>query len=389
MVVRRRGFDSRHLHHIACDARSLCPVLRSRRSRPHASLVRPGSPLAPSCATIAVMGQLLDAERPRTIEQVVRRLGMVQEDPTAVVARTEHLVLWSRLGGRFRVDDLDRLLYRDRVLFEYWVHIVPMDDYPTPSGVDARLSTEDRPGPPRVRPGVAGSRTTPSASTCWPSSASRTPPVPATSMIEPSSRGGPAAGTTTGRGTSGCSSTSSGIRARSPSWGVTGTSASGIWRRAPIPPTCGRSPARELRADPHRPSAAGPRRGHTGGVRRLFTQRAPGLASALSRPGRGGRRGPRGGRRAAGAARTHTGILLAAVPWTALTSALAVRLYLILGSRPHRAALRDAPPGPRSTCRRRNASSATSSCRSCAAIVSWDGSIRRSTGRPGRCACTP
>ncbi|MGZ8572060.1 MAG: winged helix-turn-helix domain-containing protein [Actinomycetota bacterium] len=79
---------------------------------------------------LAVMGQLLDAPRPQTIEQVVRGLGMVQEDPTAVVARTEHLVLWSRLGRSFRLDDLDRLLYRDRTLFEYWVHIVPMEDYP-------------------------------------------------------------------------------------------------------------------------------------------------------------------------------------------------------------------------------------------------------------------
>ena len=55
---------------------------------------------------------------------------MIQEDPTAVVARTEHLVLWSRLGSRFRVEELERLLYRDRALFEYWVHIVPIEDYP-------------------------------------------------------------------------------------------------------------------------------------------------------------------------------------------------------------------------------------------------------------------
>jgi uncharacterized protein YcaQ len=44
------------------------------------------------------------------------------------VARTEHLVLWSRLGRRFRVDELERLLWIDRELFEYWVHIVPTAD---------------------------------------------------------------------------------------------------------------------------------------------------------------------------------------------------------------------------------------------------------------------
>jgi len=50
-------------------------------------------------------------------------------DPTSVVARTEHLVLFSRLGRSFRVADLERLLWEDRSLFEYWVHIVPTADF--------------------------------------------------------------------------------------------------------------------------------------------------------------------------------------------------------------------------------------------------------------------
>lgn len=78
-------------------------------------------------AQIAIMGQLLDAERPRGIVETVERLFRVQMDPTAVVARTEQLVLWSRLGAYDKAD-LDRLMWRERTLFEYWAFIVPMSD---------------------------------------------------------------------------------------------------------------------------------------------------------------------------------------------------------------------------------------------------------------------
>ena len=78
---------------------------------------------------LCVQGQLLSAPRPASIEEIVRGLWMVQMDPTSAVARTEHLVLFSRMGRRFRVADLDRLLRQERALFEYWVHIVPASDY--------------------------------------------------------------------------------------------------------------------------------------------------------------------------------------------------------------------------------------------------------------------
>ena len=60
----------------------------------------------------------------------MRRLGEVQIDPTSAVARTEQLVLFSRLGRRFRVAELERLLWGERALFEYWAHIVPTADLP-------------------------------------------------------------------------------------------------------------------------------------------------------------------------------------------------------------------------------------------------------------------
>jgi uncharacterized protein YcaQ len=76
------------------------------------------------------MGQLLDAPRRDSILEVVTGLTEVQMDPTSVVARTEHLVLFSRIGPRFRVADLERMLWRERTLFEYEAHIVPTADLP-------------------------------------------------------------------------------------------------------------------------------------------------------------------------------------------------------------------------------------------------------------------
>ncbi len=46
-----------------------------------------------------------------------------------MVARNQLLVLWSRLG-RYKLADLDRVMWRDRALFEYITFIAPISDLP-------------------------------------------------------------------------------------------------------------------------------------------------------------------------------------------------------------------------------------------------------------------
>jgi len=46
-----------------------------------------------------------------------------------VVARNQFLVLWSRLG-RYKLADLDRLMWKDRAFFEYITFLAPISDLP-------------------------------------------------------------------------------------------------------------------------------------------------------------------------------------------------------------------------------------------------------------------
>src|SRR5690349_19409813 len=77
---------------------------------------------------IAVRAQLLDAARPTDLVEVVRRLTLLQIDPTAAIAPSADLVAWSRLGSSYRPDDLKRALEVDRTLFELDALVRPMDD---------------------------------------------------------------------------------------------------------------------------------------------------------------------------------------------------------------------------------------------------------------------
>jgi uncharacterized protein YcaQ len=77
---------------------------------------------------IAVRAQLLDAARPTELLAVVERLTFVQIDPTAAIAPSADLVLWSRLGSSYQPAQLQEALEQDRTLFERDAMVRPMSD---------------------------------------------------------------------------------------------------------------------------------------------------------------------------------------------------------------------------------------------------------------------
>jgi uncharacterized protein YcaQ len=77
---------------------------------------------------IAVRAQLLDGSATGVLD-TVRKLGFLQLDPIATVARPQHLVLWSRLGP-YDTAELDRLLWQERKLFEWDAFIWPIESLP-------------------------------------------------------------------------------------------------------------------------------------------------------------------------------------------------------------------------------------------------------------------
>jgi uncharacterized protein YcaQ len=77
---------------------------------------------------IAVGAQLLDDSRADDLVEAVRRLGFVQLEPTAAVAPTADLVLWSRLGDHYQPSMLTEALEHDGTLFELDLLVRPMED---------------------------------------------------------------------------------------------------------------------------------------------------------------------------------------------------------------------------------------------------------------------
>ncbi len=81
---------------------------------------------------LAQPGHSSDDSVDEKIMGVVRDIGYLQIDPISTVARNPLLVLWSRIGN-FDKNHLNRLLWKERRLFEYRAHaasIVMTEDYP-------------------------------------------------------------------------------------------------------------------------------------------------------------------------------------------------------------------------------------------------------------------
>ena len=76
---------------------------------------------------IAVHAQLLDAERPSGLLDLVRHLAMLQLDPIASVAPSADLVAWSRIGSSYSTAEL-RSALADRTLVELQAVVRPAED---------------------------------------------------------------------------------------------------------------------------------------------------------------------------------------------------------------------------------------------------------------------
>jgi uncharacterized protein YcaQ len=79
---------------------------------------------------IAIQAQMLDAQRPPDLVDVVDRLTVLQIDPTAAIAPSADLVLWSRLGSKYDPADLTRAIEHDRTLVETVAYIRSPRDLP-------------------------------------------------------------------------------------------------------------------------------------------------------------------------------------------------------------------------------------------------------------------
>jgi len=77
---------------------------------------------------IAIRAQLLDANRPTDLLEMVEHLTFLQIDPTAAIAPAADLVAWSRLGAAYQPEQLRQGLEQDRTLFEHDALVRPMSD---------------------------------------------------------------------------------------------------------------------------------------------------------------------------------------------------------------------------------------------------------------------
>jgi uncharacterized protein YcaQ len=107
---------------------------------------------------IAIRAQLLDANRPTDLLEVVGHLTLLQLDPTAAIAPSADLVAWSRLGGTYEPTRLTAALERDRTLYEVRAIIRPTADLGLQLASMAAWPFADEPKRYHAVPGPAAAR---------------------------------------------------------------------------------------------------------------------------------------------------------------------------------------------------------------------------------------
>ena len=78
---------------------------------------------------IALEAQLLTADRPTDLLEMVRHLTLLPTEPTAPIATSYDLLCWSRLGSAYDPDELTRAV-DDQVLVQYLGFLRPIGDLP-------------------------------------------------------------------------------------------------------------------------------------------------------------------------------------------------------------------------------------------------------------------
>ena len=146
---------------------------------------------------IAIRAQLLDAQKPAGLLEVVRHLTLLQIDPTAAIAPNADLAVWTRLGSAYSTAELREA--RDKqTLIELDAMIRPAEDFAL---YRADMAAWDQPRPgesPCTRPPEPGyAPTTRAAATSWTGSPRPDLCHPATCPIRAGSRGARPAGRTT------------------------------------------------------------------------------------------------------------------------------------------------------------------------------------------------
>ena len=107
---------------------------------------------------IAIRAQLLDAERPTDLLELVRHLTFLQLDPTAVVAPSADLVACTRLGDGYRPEALTQALEQDRALDEVRAIVRPTADLALHLAAMAAWPFADEPRRYHSVPGPAAGR---------------------------------------------------------------------------------------------------------------------------------------------------------------------------------------------------------------------------------------